>query len=124
MVRDAASRSTKYAAKNDPDAIRIRFANLKDSMDKAQESKQAEIALLQQDVRDILDSAGIAAIMSVPYQAVAMKLYGLSNKFKGLTFGNEATRALNNFSTMGLDEDVLVAIAQLFNVTWEAPVPP
>ena len=121
MVKDATRRNAKYAAKNDPDAIRIRFANQKADMDTNQQSKQAEIAGHQAQVRTILDSLGIAAIMSVPYQAVCMKLYGLHNRFGGNTFLNEAARYLNNFSSMGLDEDALVAIAQLFNVTWTAP---
>ena len=121
MVKDATARNAKYAAKNDPDAIRIRFANQKADMDTNQQSKQSEIADLQAQVRDILDSLGIAAIMSVPYQAACMKLYGLSNRFGGNTFLNEAKRYLDNFSSMGLSEDALVAIAQIFNVSWSAP---
>lgn len=121
LVKGATERNAKYAGKNDADATRIRFANLKTSMDTNAASKQAEIADIQGQVRDILDSAGIAAILSVPYQAVGMKLYGLSNRFGGVTFQNEAKRYLDNFSSMGLVESVLVAIAQIFNVTWAAP---
>jgi hypothetical protein len=121
LVKDATTRTTKYQAKNDADAVRIRFTNLKASMDTNVQSKQAEIADIQASVRDVLDSAGIAAILSVPYQAVGMKLYGLSNRFGGVTFQNEAKRYLDNYSSMGLTEDVLIAIAALFGVTWSAP---
>lgn len=121
MVKGATERNAKYVGKNDADATRIRFANLKTSMDTNAASKQAEIADIQAQVRTILDSAGVAAILSVPYQAVGMKLYGLSNRFGGATFAAEATRYLNNFSSMGLTEAVLVAIAQIFNVEWSAP---
>jgi hypothetical protein len=121
MVKDATKRSDKYSAKNDPDAMRIRVDKYKVNQDANAVAPQAAIAGHQQAVRDILDSYGIAAILSVAYQAIGMKLYGLSNKFKAATLQLEATRALNNFSTMGLDEPCLIAIAAHFGVTWSAP---
>lgn len=120
MVKGATERNAKYAAKNDADAVRIRFSNLKASMDTNTQSKQAEITVIQTDVRGILDAYGIAAIFSVPYQAVGMKCYGKSNRFGGLTLTNEITRVLNDYDAQGLDADVLAAIGALFGVSWSA----
>ena len=118
MVKSAAQRTAKYVAKNDSEAIRIRFANLKVSMEANGASKQAEIADLQGQTRDILDAYGIAAIFTVPYQAACMKCYGKANRFGGLTLTNEITRVLNDYQVQGLNTEVLVSIGQIFNVTW------
>jgi hypothetical protein len=121
LVKPVANRQEKYAAKNNATAIGLRFTDMKTAMDTNQASVQQVIHDHQKFVRDTLDIYGIAAIFSVPYQAVCMKCYGKQNRFGGLTLTNEITRILNDYSAQGLTEDMLKAIGAHFSVAWEAP---
>jgi hypothetical protein len=121
LVKPYQQRADKYAAKNNATAVVLRFTDMKDSMDVNAGAVQQTIFNHQKFVRDTLDSYGIAAVFTVPYQAVCMKCYGKANRFGGLTLSNEITRVLNDYSAQGLDEDVLVAIGTHFGVTWTAP---
>jgi hypothetical protein len=121
MVKPVANRQDKYAAKNNATAIGLRFTDMKASMDTNQAGVQQAIHDHQKFVRDTLDSYGVAAIFSVPYQAVCMKCYGKANRFGGLTLTNEIGRVLDDYSAQGLTEDVLKAIGTHFGVTWSAP---
>jgi hypothetical protein len=121
MVKGYAQRAAKYAAKNSADAVRIRFADMKVSMDTNAGAVQSTIYDTQKMVRDTLDSYGVAAILSGAYQAVGMKCMGKKNRFASVTLTNEITRVLNDYSVQGLDEDVLAAIGLYFGVVWTAP---
>jgi len=123
MVRPSDQRLSKYGAKIDPDAVRIRF-NLQGSMMKdAQVNKQAEITAHQQFVRDTLNAAGINPAFTMPYQACAMELYGLVNKgFAGKCFEDEAKLVLDKWCYRGCNPDVLTAIGTHFGVTWTCPI--
>jgi len=122
MVKTGADRKAKYTAKNDADALRIRAAAYKTVQDGKAGSAQEAIATIQKDVRDILDALespnAIAPIFSVAYQAVGMKLYGLSNRFAGPVFLAQANIELDRFAAMGLNVAALTAIAELFSVTY------
>lgn len=122
MVKTGLDRKNKYGAKNDADALRIRSAAYKTIQDAKAGSAQEAIALIQQDVRDILDGLespnAIAPIFSVAYQAVGMKLYGLSNRFGGAVFTAQAAIELARFAAMGLKVAALTAIAELFSITY------
>ena len=121
MVKAFAQRAAKYAAKNSADAVRIRFADMKVSMDANAASVQQTIYDTQKMVRDTLDSYGIAAIFSGAYQAVGMKCMGKANRFAGATLSNEISRVLDDYATQGLNDDVLAAIGLYFGVVWTAP---
>lgn len=121
MVREAIYRIKKYAAKVDPDAVRIRFDKYKDDMVTQQQTRLSELSELQTKVRNILNEEGISPAFTMPYMACANELYRLKSSFSGKVFENEAKITLDKWYTRGCNSTVLVEIAKLFGITWSAP---
>jgi len=132
MVRSATNRVQKYKAKIDADVIRSRIASYGDYMKTQQETKQAEIATIQSDVKNIVDSHGIAPTLVIPFMRIAMKLYKLKSKHSGSVLENEAKYELdkeyNRLVDSGFDAtkagEVLSDIASYFDITWTPPSTP
>jgi len=118
MVRDATWRVKKYGAKIDPDAVRIRFEKQGADMVTQQQARLSELAELQGKVRGILNTHGINPAFTMAYMACANELYGLSRRFDGKTFSNEAGIALDKWKTRGCVQAVLTDIAALFGLTY------
>ncbi len=123
MVKSATSRSVKYSNKNDADVMRSRITAMKATMDTNVSEGQAQIAAIQQQVRDLLDDTpAIATTFSQPFMACALELYGKSRRFTGQNLQNEGAIVLAKWNSrvtaLTGAHDKLVLIAGLFNVTY------
>jgi hypothetical protein len=120
MVREATYRKAKYEAKIDADVVRSRIASLKSSMTEQMESKAAELATIEKNIKAILEAqtSPIYSIQVPFYLNVGRELYRLQKKFGGKTFTAEAIVVLDKWKSRGLTQSVLGAIAELFGVTY------
>jgi hypothetical protein len=123
MVRDAAYRKAKYEAKIDADVQRSRIAAMKTSMVEQMDSKSAELATIETNIKAVLEGQ-TPAIFSpfIPmYLNVGRELYAKSKKFGGTTFEAEAGVVCDKWTTRGLRGPVVEAIATLFGSSWTSP---
>jgi len=123
MVRPAVYRKAKYEGKIDPEVIRSRITALKATMAEQMESRAAELATIETNIKAIIDAAPTAvfAHMVPAYLNVGRELYRLSKKFAGKTFEVEAKLVCDKWLARGLNKDILVKIAELFGVAWTPP---
>jgi len=85
MTKSGTDRSAKYDAKFDPTVIQARYTATSTIAKAKQVIMQAALADKNSGVRTILNAAGIFPIQTVQYQAFSNKLFGICNKFAGLT---------------------------------------
>jgi hypothetical protein len=107
MVKQGTDRSAKYDAKFDPTVIQARYTATSEIAKAKQLTMQQLLATKNGNVRSILNEAGIFPIQTVQYQAFGNKLFGVCNRFAGLT----TTPTLSNTAR---------AQAQTDYVTWKA----
>lgn len=120
MVRDAARRKAKYEAKVDADVMRSRITALKTSMVEQMESKSADLATVESEVKRVIEgqTTPIYGHQIPAYLNVGRQFYKLSKKFSGTTFGAEAEIILAKWASKGLEPWALTLIAKLFGYTY------
>ena len=116
MVRSEVYRARKFQGKVDPDAVRSRFAALKEDMVEQTAQRQAELVSLEQDIKNIIEPYGVPTIFIPQYLNVGRQLWSLSGKFTGQTFKNEATLVAQKWVSRGLDKNLVNLILAYFNV--------
>lgn len=85
MTKSGTDRSDKYSAKFDAEVARARYTATASAAKAKQVIMQGLLADKNSHVRDILNAAGILPIQTIQYQAFSNKLFGICNKFAGLT---------------------------------------
>lgn len=85
MVKQGTDRSAKYDAKFDATVIQARYTATAAIAKAAQVTMQQLLATKNGNVRAILNEAGVFPIQTVQYQAFSNKLFGICNRFAGLT---------------------------------------
>jgi len=119
MVKSGTDRAAKYAAKNDATVLSARATAGKTMTDASASVHQNAMGDLALSVRGIMNTAGIKPINSVRFIGYANKLYGLTNKFSGLTATNQAvevtTSWISNIDASVPDKHVLSQIWNLFS---------
>lgn len=85
MVKQGQDRSDKYAAKFDPTIIQSRYTKTQAIAIAGQVTMQKALAEKNASVRALLNAAGVFPILTVAYQAFSNKLFGICNRFAGLT---------------------------------------
>jgi len=120
MVREASRRKAKYEGKIDADVARTRILALKTSMVEQMESKSADLATVETEVKRVIEGQTTAIYgHQIPaYLNVGRELYKLSKKFSGTTFTSEAEVILDKWKAKGLATWALTLIAQLFGKTY------
>ena len=106
-VRDAKYRTSKYAAKIDPDVIRARFEAEKDSMVEQEAEQFASLAAMEDTVKTIVEDAGVSTIEIPFYLNVGRQAYKIGRKFTGKTAQNEAMGIGALWKMRGLDESLV-----------------
>jgi len=120
MVRDASRRKQKYEAKIDADVMRSRILAHKASMVSQMESATADLATLESEVKRVVE-----AQTTPPYGHqipaclnIGRELWKIARKFSGGTLTAEATVICDKWYAKGINQDWIIAIAELFGVTW------
>lgn len=85
MTKTGSDRSAKYDAKFDATVIQARYTATSTIAKASQAIMQQLLATKNGNVRAILNAAGIYPIQTVQYQAFCNKLFGVCNRFAGLT---------------------------------------
>jgi hypothetical protein len=85
MVKQGTDRSAKYDAKFDATVIQARYTATSAIAKAGQVIMQQLLATKNGNVRSILNEAGVFPIQTVQYQAFSNKLFGICNRFAGLT---------------------------------------
>ena len=116
MVRAAAYRTRKYEAKMDPDSIRQRFADQKDTMVEQVEAVFGELVLVESKAKSVCEAAGIPSIAIPGYLNFARQCWKYFKKFSQTTRTNEVTSLFNLWVSRGLTASVLASIASLCGV--------
>lgn len=116
MTRHPAYRLRKYDAKMDPDAIRTRFLNHRDTMVEQEESIFGELALTEEKAKVVCENAGISSINIPGYLNFARQCWKYFKKFSQTTQTNEVTFWFNHWVARGLNATVLAGIAELCGV--------
>jgi len=120
MVRDASLRKAKYEGKIDADVMRSRILALKDSMVAQVESKFADLATLEAEVKRVVEGQKTPVYSHlIPfYLNVGRELYRLQKRFTGSTYSSEAKISIDKWKARGLVQSVLTDIAKLFGITY------
>jgi hypothetical protein len=113
MGRHPAYRLRKYAAKMDPDAIRLRFAAQRDTMIEQEEAIFGELSLVEEKAKVVCENAGIPTTNIPSYLNFARQCYKFFKKFSGTTKDNEVLYWFNHWVSRGLNATVLAAISEL-----------
>jgi len=121
MVRDSEKRRRKFEAKVDPDTLKRQTAALKPMMVEGQAQYFSEIAIIETEVKSLVEAEGVTTLQVKDYLNYAREMYRLSKHFTGLSLRVEAQLKVNKWSDRGLDGGLLVKIANLFGVD---PTPP
>ena len=100
----------------DPDSIRQRFADQKDSMVEQEEAIFGELSLVEEKAKSVCEAAGIASIAIPGYLNFARQCYKFFKKFSSTTRTNEVTHWFNHWVSRGLTGSVLASIAELCGV--------
>lgn len=111
MVRDASRRAAKYARKVDPDAIRSRFAQLKEEMEEQVSLVAQELVTVENTVKSVLADNNISTVFYPMFLSYGKELYGISRKHIGGTKELEAKICYEKWKARGLQSIVLKAIA-------------
>jgi len=123
MVREASRRKQKYEAKIDADVIRSRILAHKASMVEQMESRLADLATVEAEVKRVIEGDETPPYgHEIPaYLNVGRELYRISKRFTGGSFTQEAEIVLDKWYARGLKDFLLEEIAKLFGKTWTAP---
>ena len=101
----------------DPDSIRQRFLDHKDTMVEQEEAIFGEIVLVESKAKSVCEAAGIASINIPGYLNFARQCWKYFKKFSQTTRTNEVTFCFNHWVSRGLTASVLADIAALCGVT-------
>ena len=115
-MRHPAYRLRKYEAKMDPDSIRQRFLDHKDTMVEQEEAIFGELVLVESKCKVVCETAGVATIMLPWYLDFARQCYKYFKKFSGTTRLNEITYWFNHWVSRGLDGTLLAQVAELCGI--------
>jgi len=120
MVRDASRRKEKYEGKIDADVMRTRITALKPSMVEQMESRSADLATLETEVKRVIEgqTTPIYGHQIPAYLNVGRELYRISKRFSGTTFDSEAEVVLDKWKAKGLATWALKLISTLFGYTY------
>jgi len=116
MVRSEVYRARKFQGKVDPDAVRSRFAALKEDMVEQTTQRQAELVSLENDIKGIVEPHGVPTILIPSYLNVGRQLWSLSGRFSGQTFINEAHTVARKWLARGLSAEIVNKILAYFGV--------
>lgn len=116
-MRPATYRTRKYDAKMDPDSIKQRFLDHKDTMVEQEEAIFGELVLVESKAKSVCEAAGIPSISIPGYLNFARQCWKYFKKFTQVTRTNEVTFWFNHWVSRGLNAAVLADIAELCGVT-------
>jgi hypothetical protein len=116
-LRHPAYRLRKYEAKMNPDSIRQRFADHKDTMVEQEESIFGELVLIETKAKTVCENAGIPSVSIPAYLNFARQCWKFDKNFSGTTKDNEVTFWFNHWVSRGLNATVLAGIAALCGTT-------
>lgn len=100
----------------DPDSIRQRFADQKDTMVEQEEAFFAELALVEEKAKSVCEAAGIPSINIPGYLNFARQCWKFFKKFSQTTRTNEVNYWFTHWVSRGLTAAVLASIAELCGV--------
>jgi hypothetical protein len=101
----------------DPDSIKQRFADQKDSMVEQEEAIFGELVLIENKAKSVCEAAGIPTISIPAYLNFARQCWKAFKKFSQTTRVNLVTARFNFWVSQGLNATVLANIASLCGVT-------
>ena len=101
----------------DPDSIKQRFLDQKDSMVEQEESIFGELVLIESKAKDVCEAAGIPSIGIPAYLNFARQCWKYFKKFSQATRTNEVTHWFNHWVSRGLNAAVLADISALCGIT-------
>jgi len=109
--RTATERVQKYSKAVIPDNVRAKFeAELSDMIAK-QQAAQAELCNIEEQTRQILDSAGVVANYRILYLNFARALFKAKGRQKGEAFIKSAQAEMAKFTALGCDPAILNTIS-------------
>lgn len=115
-MRPSVFRLRKYEAKMDPDSIKQRFLDHKDSMVEQEEGYFAELVLIESKCKAVCEAAGVPTIMLPWYLDFARQCWKYFKKFSQVTRTNELTYWFNHWVSRGLNGTILANVAELCGV--------
>jgi len=115
-VRQDVWRRRKYAVKIEPEPVRLRFEGLGPSMKEQTDMRFAELAKFEDDVKSILEEAGIQTILVPFYLNYARELYRRKRRFTGATLRAEAELLQSKWVARGLNATILESIKRYFAI--------
>jgi hypothetical protein len=118
-VKDANSRILKYIKKLDPEIIKLRFSAQKEAMITKIVNIYAELAALDQKIKEILD----AHPETIPtqyfyYFSYGRELWRLKNKYGGLVLFKEINALELKWEARGLNKRIMEKMrVDIFGIT-------
>jgi len=123
-MSDPNQRLIAWQIKTDTGRMKETLDSLPPEMLKHYKAAAASLCEMETKARQTLDTAGVHAIMYVPYLSYARQLYKLSRQqgISGESFALAASVLLSKWAARGLDPDVLVAIrTDVFDIAPPTP---
>lgn len=112
LYRDGLQMFSKYQAKYNPDAIRTRFADVKDVALARAQGGLVIVDTIRSMIRDYLDSRGVTGGQRATYLAFALALWRHTERQKGPAGDKYADGLIEYYArAFGLDRAILTDIA-------------
>ncbi len=109
MVRSATYRASKYDSKLVGDVIKNRIDAQRDSMVSQATSKFSELAAVETDVKQLMETWGLNVILVPSFMAFGRQCYKITNKHSGDIAHDEICLRLVDWRTrliaVGMDEN-------------------
>lgn len=116
---DATERARRWREKYDTERVKQTLDAQRDEMARRYEAAMAEVVAMEEQVRQVLNQAGVPTAAFVPYLNYGRQLYKLSRQrgISGESLAMEARVLLAKWRDRNCREDVLVRIrAEVFNI--------
>lgn len=116
MVRNETYRARKYDSKIDPDVIRSRFLAQKPDMVEQMAAISAELVLIEEKAKQVLETAGVTTMLFPAYLNFARECYRIGKNFSGRTQINEVYYMYSKWVSRGLTGTILADLASMCGV--------
>ena len=116
MVRSEVYRTRKYEAKIDDTSIAQRFRDQKPDMVEQMSARSAELVLIEEKAKAVVEAAGVSVIQIPFYLNFARQCYRIARQFSQATRVNEVYYRYLYWFHQGLDDTILRDISELCGV--------
>ena len=118
-MSDPVKRAERWKAKYNVERVKDTLNDIREDMGKRYEAAIAEVCVMEEKVREVINTAGVSTVLYVSYLNFGRQLYKLTRKqnITGESFAMAAQVLLDKWAARGCDPKVLAKVRKdVFNI--------